>query len=362
MHCTLNFSYTQDMLTLHKATEEIKAILKWGLIVIISFILLILVFRVGRNIKEYFFPTPPPPPTVSFGKLPRILFPANAIDEEKARRFTYTLNTISGKLPTFKNQAFVYKTVSLSPNLLALQKAKDRVAKIGFSLEPTLLSETTYQWESSPSRKIVLDILSSNFNLSSNYFSDPNVLSAQNLPDENGAIEKATSFLNSISSFPSDIDASKTKTTLLTIEGSNLTPAPSLSKAKLIRVDFFQKDINNLPIFYPTPLSSSMNVFVASGIYEPQIVEANFFHQDISEISATYPIKTADQAFSELKKGKAYIAAYFGETQEISTKNVFLGYYISGGYQDYLLPIIIFEGNNGFYAYVTAIKNDWFKD
>lgn len=350
------------MLTLHKATEGIKKILKWGLIAAVSLILLLIIFRVGGNIKEYFFPTPPPSPTVSFGKLPRILFPANAIDEEKAHRFTYALNTISGKLPTFKNQAFVYKTVFLPPSLLALQKAKNRVAKIGFSLEPTLLSETTYQWESSPSRRIVLDILSSNFNLSSNYVFDPKVLSAQNLPSENEAIEKATSFLNSISSFPSDIDASKTKTTLLTIEDSNLAPVASLSKAKLIRVDFFQKDINNLPIFYPNPVSSSMNVFVASGTYEPQIVEANSFHQDISEISATYPIKTADEAFAQLKNGKAYIAAYFGEGKEVKIARVFLGYYASEEKQDYLLPIIVFEGNNGFFAYVTAIKDEWLKD
>lgn len=343
------------MTTLHKMTEKTKMILKWSSVAIITLILLLSIFRVGKNLKEYFFPTPPPPPTVSFGKLPKIAFPKNAIDKD----LEYSLDTVSGKLPSFEDRATVYKMIALKPNLLSLKRAQDLVNKIGFYSQGLPLSETVYQWESPDSKKIVIDILSFNFQFYSDFFSQTEILSAQSLPNENEAITEAVSFLTDLSSFPNDIDLSKTKTTLLSIKDSRLEVATSLSNTQLIRVEFFQKDINKLPIFYPHPPKSTMNVLVGSGKHEGQVVEANFFHQGITEISATYPIKTADEAFSELKNGKAYIAGYSGNSRKILIKNVFLGYYMDEELQEYALPIIVFEGSNGFWGYVEAIKNDW---
>lgn len=344
------------MATLHKATEFTKKILKWSAIAVVSLIVLLVILRVGTQIKEYFFPTPLPPPTVKFGKLPLIKFPDNAIN----KTFTYRLNTLSGQLPTLPTQTNVYKIVKPQPSLLALQKAQEKVAKVGFNLPPIRIQDTLYQWanQDTPSKKLLLDIASLNFSLSSNFVSDQDVLSARNLPDENGAIEKAKNFFQNID-FPQDIDNEKIKTTLLSIGGQELVPATSFSKAQILRVDFFQKDVANLPIYYPKPKNSIMYALIAAGSFEPQIVEAKFFHHNISEISATYPIKTAEEAFLELKNKKAYIASYFGSEANIAIKNISLGYYLSDEEQNYLMPIIVFEGNNGFFAYVAALKDEW---
>lgn len=347
------------MATLHKTTEFTKKILKWSAITVVSIIVLFVILRVGTQIKEYFFPTPLPPPTVKFGKLPALKFPENAISPP-AGGFTYRLNTLSGQLPTLPTQINVYKIVGPEPSLLALEKAKERVSKIGFDLPPTRIQDTLYQWanQDTPSKKLLLDIVSLNFSLSSDFISDQDVLSAKNLPNENEAIENAMNFFKNID-LPQDIDNEKTKTTLLSIEGQELVPATSFSKTQVIRVDFFQKDVDGLSIYYPKAKNSIMYVLIAAGISQPQIVEVKFFHHNISEISATYPIKTAEEAFLELKNKKAYLASYFDSEANIAIKDISLGYYLSDEEQSYLVPIIVFEGNNGFFAYVETIRDEW---
>lgn len=344
------------MATLHKATAFTKKILKWSAIAVVSIVVILVILRVGAQIKEYFFPTPLPPPTVKFGKLPTLKFPDNASN----RTFTYRLNTLSGQLPSLPTQTRVYKIVNPEPNLLALQRSQERVSKIGFDSSPIRISNTLYQWTSqnAPPKKLLLDIISLNFSLSSDFVSDQNVLSARNLPDENGAIETAKNFFSNIS-FPDDIDTQKTKTTLLSIGGQELVPATSFSKTQIIRVDFFQKDVDNLSIYYPKAKNSIMYALIAAGSFEPQIVEAKFFHHSISEISSTYPIKTAEEALSELKNKKTYIASYFGSDANIVIKDISLGYYLADKEQNYLLPVIVFEGNNGFFAYVEALRDEW---
>lgn len=347
------------MATLHKATALTKKILAGGAIAVVAIVLVAGGLRVGRQIKEYFLPTPLPPPTVQFDKLPSLKFPDNATNPPVGG-FTYRLNTLSGQLPTLPTQTLVYKIVKPEPSLLALQKAQEKVAKIGFNSSPIRIQNALYQWanQDTPPKKLLLDITSFNFSLSSDFVSDQDIPSAKNLPDENGAIETAKNFFSNIS-FPDDIDTQKTKTTLLKIASGKLTDATSLSTTQVIRVDFFQKDVDKLPLYYPNPQNSIMYALIAAGSSQPQIVEAKFFHHNISEVSSTYPIKTAEEAFSELKNKKAYIASYFGSDANIAIKDVSLGYYLSDEEQNYLLPIIVFEGNNGFFAYVEALRDEW---
>ncbi|MDP3726912.1 MAG: hypothetical protein Q8Q96_01185, partial [bacterium] len=359
LHCIPNFSYTQDMATLHKTTAFTKKILKWSTLTVIAIVLVAGGLRVGTQIKEYFFPTPLPPPTVKFDKLPRLIFPESAVNLS-SKELTYTLNTTSGQLPNLPTQTQVFKISKSSPSLLALQRAQEQVLKIGFNSPPTRIQNALYQWanQDTPPKKLLLDIVSLNFSLSSDFLSDQDILSAKNLPDENGAIETAKNFFSNIS-FPQDIDTQKTKTTLLKIASGKLTDATSLSTAQVIRVDFFQKDVDGRPIHYPNPQNSIMYALISAGTFTPQVIEAKFFHYNINEVSSTYPIKTAEEAFSELKTAKAYIASYFGNETNISIKNISLGYYLSEEEQNYLMPIIVFEGNNGFFAYVEAIKGEW---
>jgi len=344
------------MLTLAQASAITKTFIKWTVGVIGAILLILIAFRAGKIIKEIVSPTPPPPPTVAFGKLPKIQFPEKKITGQ----FTYTVDTLTGVLPVFPDRAKVFKMVPDRPDLLATQKAKDKVAKAGFKTNGILVSENTYEWISDDplAKKLVFNTLTSNFTLTSSFLTDPAILSAINLPDKEKAISIAQSFLTSMSLLPLDLDPQKTKVTFLSIKNGVLVPSTSYSETQILRVDLFQKDIEKMPIYYPNPTVSNISLLIGGGKDEPQIVQVNYNYQGITEENATYPIKTAQEAYSELEKGMAYIASDV-KPGPISINNVFLAYYIGENRQEYLLPIVVFEGKNNFIAYVSAVKNGW---
>ncbi len=211
-----------------------------------------------------------------------------------------------------------------------------------------------------PFKRLIFDSLTNNYDLQSQFYADPTVLSAANLPTIPDAIAQAHEFFDTMQSFPKDIDPNKTTTQLLNVKAGSFYPASSLSTAQIIRVDFYQQDYNKLPIFYPNPPYSGISAIIASGKDQSvQIVEAHRNWQQITDQSGTYPLKTTAQAFDELQKGKAYIAAYTGTSTTIQINNVLMGYYVGPSQQKYLMPIIVFQGNDGFYAYVSAVTDAW---
>lgn len=344
------------MPTLNQITNETKALIKWGIITIVVIILLFLGIKIGGVVKEIFFPTPAPKPTVSFGKLPEIALPKN----EQVYNLTYTINTLTGKLPNLPDRTTIYKMQQQKADLLAFQRAKDKADSIGFLSNPTTISEGVYQWADTDTleRKFTLNTLALEFTLDSNFYADAKILSGTNLPSENNAIILAKNFLTSLSMLTDGIDETKTKTELFSIKNYTLIPSTSLADTQAIQVNFFQKDIDEKPIFYKSPYTPNISLYVTGGDRE-QIVKANYFYQAVTEESATYPIKTAIQAFDELQKDQAFFASVPTNIQTVLIKNVTLGYFAPSENQEYLMPVIVFEGDNGFFAYVSAITDEW---
>jgi hypothetical protein len=339
--------------TLNRTKDETKTIIKWfaialGIIFLFSMGIKLLIFA-----KDLFIP--PPPPTATFGKLPPIAFPNQA-----KRNITYSINTLTGYLPTLSDRAKVYKITNNPPTLLSLENARAKVVRVGFTSPGTQISEDTYQWtiQDAIQRKITMNIYSSNFKLSSSYLSAKTLGAYSGTDDANNAIKTAKSFLLNMYLFPSDIDESKTKITPYSIESNSLIPAEKITKAKIVKVDFFQKDMNNLPIYYEKGASTTFDFLVGKN-GEQQILEATYIHKDISDVSSTYAIKTAQEAYSELQNGKVYIIDNDQNTANVTIKNVYLGYYIGEVDQNFLMPIIVFEGSNNFLAYVSAVRDEW---
>lgn len=343
------------MLTLNKTKKETQIILKWGGIAIGIIFLFFVGIKFLTFVKDLF--TPPPPPETAFGKLPAIPFP-NQIKENIA----YSLDTLTGFLPNFSDRATVYKIISDPPTLLGLNKTLEKVSEIGFKSNGTQIAEDTYQWidqTASLQRKITMNIFSSDFSLSSPYLITPSLEKFSGTDEKNRATDVAKSFLAKMSLFPEDIDENKTKTTLYTIEDAILIPATKISNTKIIGVDFFQKDLNNFPIYYDRGISSTIDFLIGKENSELKVVSARFFHKKISKTASTYAIKTAQAAYSELQKGKAYIAYKPANTVEFKIKKVFLGYYMGEDQQEFLMPIVVLEGSNDFVAYVSAVRDEW---
>lgn len=346
------------MTTLQVVTDLSRKVLAIGAMLIIGGLILYFGIKIGFAVKEALHPTPPPPPTVSYGKLPAINFPPTT----NVPTFTYTINTVSGALPDLGDRVAVHKMASTQPSLLALDNAKTAAGAVGFTDDPTSINDTDYVWTNTetPQKRLTINIQTHNFSLNSSYKDDSTVTQASNLPDQSHAISTIHTFLTSLTALPDDIDDSKTKVSLFAITNGTLTPAPSLSSAQIVRVDLFQKDVDKLPIYYVQPSYSSMNFLLAStDAQDPQIVEGHFFHQAISSDSATYPIKTAQQAIDDLKKGQVYIASFPTNVTQITIRNISLGYFMSDSDQNYLMPIIVLQGDNNFIAYDSAVFGSW---
>lgn len=344
------------MLTLSNASNDTKEILKWGGLIIAGLVILVVLIRMILIVKEAVFPTPPPKPTVLFGKLEAQVFPKNATDQV----LTYSINTLSGDLPRLLDQAKVFTIQTFTPDLLGLSRAKKMAGQAGYTKEPNKLSETLFEWTdpNNPeiSRKLTMDTINYNFNITSNYTSNNSFTSGQGLPNQDSAISDAQDLLTSLNSLPEDIDQTKTQANLLSLKNGLLTAATSVSNAQLIKVVFYQKGLDNIPVYYENPNSSNINVLVGSN---DKILEANYIHQAVTNNFSTYPLKTTQQAFANLKQGKGYIAFYNGTSANIAINNVFLAYYIGSQTQKYLMPIIVFTGDNNFYAYVPAVTDGW---
>lgn len=388
-------------MTLHNTAELMK---KGGIASAIGIgviIMLVIFFRIGVVVKNILYPPKIDPANQAYGKIPPLEFPESTVKGD----FTYTIETLTGQLPDdFPDRLIVYPIINNEPNLSNLQTVKDKVTTMGFVDELTgePIAEIPrggplYEWSEKGGfeRKIIFDIVSFNFELSSQYITFNTVLKATFIKGEAQAITTAQNFLSGVNLLPKDIDADKTKNPdpeikytrkpqLYSINGGELVPASSLANTQVIRVDFYQKDIEyiltagqqnsdltrfqdfemKLPIMYPQPPYSTMNFLIASGDGDAEVVSAVYNHQNINlepadqEQPATYPIKTAEEAFEELKSGEAYIAAYGGGDDQILIDKVYLAYFAGKERQEYLMPIIVFEGQNGFFAYVSAVKEE----
>jgi hypothetical protein len=381
-------------MTLHNTAVLIKKAGIGSFVGITTILLIVIFIRVGISIKNSLYPPVKKPPVQTFGVLPPLQFPKNAVNNN----FTYTINTLSGELPTgLPDRLSVFPIVESAPNFLNLDWAKKKVASIGLvsqdgtALPEIQLTNPYYEWDEPMGlyRKIIMNINSFDFKMTSNYLSSLGVLSAKFISDEKSAVNVAQNFLNSMVLTPNDIDLTKTTTQdnpmhYVTnprlyyiqngLQGSTLVQTAKLSQAQVIWLDFYQKDVEydlntgvtegagqkahlKLPILYPNPPHSTMSFWIASGPDSAMVTQALFTHKniDFKSADATYGIKTSVEAFAELKGGKAYIATYDGSDSNITITDIYLAYYLAEDSKDYLMPIYVFEGKNGFFAYVSAL-------
>lgn len=355
LHCSQNLPYTQYMPTLSIVKTDFGKFIKWGGILIGSIIILFIVFKVLLFFKELILPSSPPPPTVTFGKLPKPYFPDGV-----KKDFSYEIDTISGKLPAFNLSEKVYKMEQRGPDILAVERASEKVSSLGFGRRPQQISDFVYKWSnpSPPQQNIILNIKLSEFNLSSSYLNFEDDIKNNRFSSETQPIQIAQSFLERLGLYPEDIDEEKTKVELATLDNGVINPTTRVTNATVATVYFFQKNRDELPIVYPQGPNSSMRILVSAG-RRGNVLDGKFSHQKILEESATYPIKTSQEAWEDLKNGNAYVASYSGENANVLIKDVYPALYSEGKLQDYLTPVIVFEGTDNFVAYVSAVKDEW---
>lgn len=393
-------------MTLHDTVENFKKYGIGSMFVVAGIISLIITVRVGILIKDILFPLKADPANYIYGKLPALSFPENATTEN----LTYSLDTESGGFDEFPDRLNVYKMQVPEPNFTALDDAKIKARQLGFisdtgEVTPEIpLGNANYEWDEvyGLERKLIMNINTFDFNLTSNYLTSLTVLQAEGLPQGSEAIRVAREFLDSIKQLHEEtLDISKTETNelklpyyttpqVLEIRNGELFPTTSFSNAHVVRVDFYHKDVEykldtgyrttnlslaqkeiKLPIVYPRPPYSTISLWVGVGPIGPTVVNAKYSYKNYivepetipvdPTKTPTYSIKTPEVAFEELIAGNGFIASYTGAPgdTEVHIKKAYLAYYIGENPQDYLMPIYVFEGDKGFFGYVSAVLNEW---
>ena len=357
------------MATLAQATQTTRTVLKWmGILLAVFIIIRSLFIPLALGLYNRLFPKTPPPPTVSFGKLPKIAFPPIQLVTT-----TYTIQTTTGQLPAnLPNRVFVYPVFKEKASFTSYDRARQKVASVGFRNEGVAISPTVYKWtdEEKPDRSITFNVVTQAFTLENPTTTAPaDTEQGRKLPPQSAqAISIAKNFLSKMSLLPQDLDDTKTKITFLKSLGGTLAKATSLSESDFTQVDFYRKPVDDIPVVNENPSQSLITFLLKTdNNFDLQVVKAKYVYTTIDNTQgSTYPIKTPQEAFENLKNGNAYIPASSsltplrsGGNQAVGIQQVYLAYYESTDAMDFLLPVYVFEGDNNFIAYVSAIKDEW---
>jgi hypothetical protein len=339
----------------------------------------------GIAIYKLLNPAPPPGPTLAFGKMPHAKISSLPFDNEGV---IYSLDTVEGNLPLFPNIVTAFKIDEPQPDLLSGSKARNLALSLGFKNAQKELSKVEYLWEDPEStRNLKINIASGNFKLESDgKYLYKNLVRGETYI-ESEAITRAKNMLSGKGILPETIENGIQKPTLVEItEDGKLKQALSLSNAQMVKVDFFRNlkfDSKTYPVFGPEK-KANVSVYLTSpndkGLETPLLYYTTW--NPVLDNRATYPAKPIDVAWNEITNGQASIAELrikdsdpFSTFRELAVKqviirDVYMSYYEDKNFQEYMLPIYVFEGEAQtkdnqrayFTAFTWAVDETWLRE
>lgn len=349
------------MASLTETAYHTRRAINWAILALIAYIVLRIFFSIASAVWLAVFPPKPPPPTHAFGKLPALRFPTPA--SSPSAQLTFRLETIEGAVPQASDAAAVYFMPKAAANLLAITRAQDFATRLGLSSVPIQESKNLYRFEDPEFalRRLRYDIVSNNFILRYAFEQDAGLFTQRNLPLVNAAIAEARSMLQTFDLYKEDLAQGTVKESFLRLQGAQFITTTSLSAADALRISFFRSPLGDTPIVTPNPDEGPVVfVFSGSGESKKRILQFAYTYWPIDlSNSATYSLKTSDQAWQELQQGGGYVARYPTTATAAVVRNARLAYYDSYEPQTYLQPVFVFEGDEGFVAYVPAVSSEW---
>lgn len=350
------------MATLTETAYYTRRTINWAILAVIAYIILRIFWSIFIAVWLYFFPPKPPPPNFRFGKLPAVKFPEPTASP--SAQLTFRLETIEGAVPAASDSSTVYFMPKPAANLLALTKTQEFAKRLGLNPKPVEETKAIYRFEDDTTllRRLRYDIVSNNFILRYGFEQDTGLFSERSLPSVDAAVAEAKSMLQTFTLYVPDLVRGTNRVSFLKLVGDKLVSTTSLSQADAVRVDFFRQNAVGLKVFTPYPDEGHV-VFIFSGSKnsKKKVLQFAYTLWPIDyETTGTYALKTSSAAWEELQAGRGYIARTpVNAATSIVVRQVYLGYYDSFDPQMYLQPVFIFEGDNGFLAYIPAVTPDW---
>lgn len=346
------------MATLTHTAYVSRTIIKYGGTGVVVFTL----FYIGITwaVKAWIAAHPPyTPPNVRYGVLSKIKFP-----EKKFEKKNFTLELPNDTVPTFKDQSRVYFIARPDTEFLALEQDKKTAKGLGFINEPTQLAYGIYEFNNNDlNLKLTMNVLDGSFRLKYPYENDQLLLNPKKVPTKEQAVIDAKAYLQRVEKFPQDLIDGTNKVSYWKIEYNGLKAVTSQSEANVARVDFFRKNLEgDFKIVNADVNNATASVIVSgSDVQGKQVIEVNYHYSPIDRESfGTYPIKTAEAAIADLKAGN-YWPALDTVGKDNIIRKMYLAYFEPVDLTNYMQPVFVFEGDNNFVAYVSAVTDKYLR-
>lgn len=338
----------------------------WGRNAIKYGIILLVVLVVGRFLFGYLSqiwralnPPPPSPPTMGFGKIPAPYFPAQLPGD---RPQTIRLETVGQRLPNYGIKMEVYFMPSAQPNLLALDRAKERAASLGFVFEPEKVSSTNYRWRRTQPipANLEIDTVYNIIDMKADWASSVTLLGSKIIPEQRQAAAEMRTLLRSLDLLYSDVATAEPELTYLKALAGETRPAESLSEADFTLLNLYRNTANGIPTVTSVAGEGVIRLLLSGSREQGErILELHSEYLPVSWVdSETYPLITGQEAWQLLQAGQGYVTSGRGaggiETAVVRT--VYLAYYEPPRPQNYYQPVYVFEGDGGFQALVPALN------
>ena len=324
----------------------------------IAFVVLIIgsiLWKIGLPLWRKISPENPKA-TILFGKLQPL-----ALSGEEKTQYTFSLETPTIQLPELPKVAQVFPYISPESSFDNLSVTSQLAKTLGFTGKVTSLTNVIYRFEHKdlPSH-LDINIINKTFSLNYNLTQTPEILMLQPASTQN-ALASIVSFLTRAGLLPEDLDQTNPKFDLLKTQGGELTQAISLSEANLVRVNLFRSNYAGLPLVAKDSQKANVWFLVSGENQEGKKIIAGEYHYFPIDVqgSSTYPLKDAEVAWNELLSGTASIINSPKDATTIPIRKIYLAYYDPGEFQQFMQPIIVFEGPN-FLAYLPAITGDYY--
>lgn len=359
------------MATLTEASVTARKVIKYGSIGFVAITILWYLGIAGVKWYQLTHPAPLPDPTMDFGVLPKINFPASVI------RPKLVLELPTGGIPTFVDRMWVYSAPIKKSAFTDTESGIEIAAALGFLFKPDQRTESNYVWTNQDqlSSKLDMNIVSGHFTLTRQWQNNPALASMASFTSDKAVILDTENYLSRVGLLSSDIVGVE-KTSYLKDDGGRLGNALSLSDADFVQLDLFRKNIDEIdpesktkevkasyPFYRTDPNKGLLRVVVSgSKNLSDRVINMEYGYNKIDyKTKGTYPIKTGEEAWAELEKGGGFV--YQGESKaaEIKIRRVFLGYLDADISTGYTMPIYIFLGDQGFTSYVSAIRDSMVK-
>lgn len=335
---------------------EASALTKKGLIVTaVTIVLALTTWGVWHYYYNYIYLPGLPPvieqPTLAFGPLPQLKFPDPTV---ASSNYSYTLDTETGLLPEDIPELFkVYSVAQLATDLLALDRAKSLAGELSFNRNPEAISATQYKFiDNINGGELIVDLDTGNFKFRRNIATSSSD-NFENIEDFINEDQQSQSFKSFLSARGLLKDQLKNGRTLINYD------KPVKVDSRRVTINLWQDSIDEIPIVTPKFNKSLIRAEATNNrdpIKKYILMDYTFWPIDLNNFG-TYPIMPVAEAFEELKNGGGFVALE-PRTGNVSITKVYLGYYLSEDYANYLMPVFVFEGPS-FAAYIPAIKSEF---